>query len=195
MSSSGTEGAEGWTVYRLPRSHWHCQVDAFDFAGVEPRSLRDRVHKFVTQVAAGESPHLIMTGAPGIGKTHLGVGIYRALAASLGTSLVTWLNVPAFCEEVKRGYKAGEPDPWEDYEGARRLVVLDDVFGRELTSHEKDQIVTRLLDTAYRNNAAVVATMNQDVKELAQRLPAHEISRLLAASTIVPMTSTKDWRR
>jgi DNA replication protein DnaC len=170
-------------------------MENYEWEGVHPPSLKGRLATFLAEVeTVGGAPHILLTGLPGIGKTHLGVAIYRYLAARLGTGWVTWLNVPEFCEQVKRAYSDGS-DPWEDIECAHRLVVLDDLFGRELTAHEKDQIITRLLDTAYQNNAAVLATMNQDVGELAARLPAHEISRLLASATIIPMRANTDRRR
>lgn len=183
-----------WTVYRLPRSHWHCQLDNLEWAGIKPPSLQRRAQEFVEAAIAGAAPHMVLTGSPGIGKSHIGVGIYRAVVEAVGTELATWVNVPAFCEAVKRSYGPGEADPWQDYEAARRLVVFDDFFGRALTPHEKDQIVTRLLDTAYQSNAAVVVTMNQSVVELQNLLPAHEISRMLAGAAVIPVTSTKDWR-
>lgn len=189
-----TSEQRGWTVFRLPRSHWHCHLWNFDWASVTPKKLQEVVRSFVEAVDAGNAPHLLMTGTPGIGKSHIGVGIYRALSTTLGTQRTTWINVPSFCEQVKRSY-GQEVDPWQDIEDARSLVVLDDLFARELSAHEKDQIITRLLDTAYQNNAAVVCTMNPAYEELAHRLPAHEISRLLANSQIIPMTSTKDFRR
>jgi len=185
----------GWTVYRLPRSHWHCTLYNFEWAGVTPASLEGRMLTFLHAVQDGKAPHVLLTGAPGSGKTHLGVGAYRVASTVWGTELVSWLNVPAFCEVVKRSYGPGETDPWTDVESARRLVMLDDLFGRDLSQHEVGQIVYRLIDTAYQNGAAVLATMNQAVDELPARLAAHEISRLLADATIIPMTSTKDWRR
>lgn len=184
----------GWTVYRLPRSHWHCQLDNLEWVLIHPPSLQERVHQFIVDVRAGGSPHLLLYGSPGIGKSHIGVSVYRAVCAEQGTELATWLSVPAFCEAVKNSYKEGEPDPWPDVMAARRLVVLDDLFGRELTAHEKDQIVTRLLDTAYTNGAGVLVTMNPDVNELQQRLPPHEVSRLLTNYTAIPVSGQKDWR-
>lgn len=187
--------SDGSTVFRLPRSHWHCTLSNFEWGNVRPEQLRSRIEAFLPEIETGGAPHILLTGDPGIGKTHLGVAAYRWAAARLGTGAVTWLNVPEFCERVKRGYGGSDPDPWEDYEGAQRLVVLDDLFGKELSSHEKDQIVTRLLDTAYLNNAAVLMTMNQDVEELKARLPPHEVSRLLAKHTAIRMKSDKDRRR
>lgn len=186
----------GWTVFRLPRSHWHCHLFNFDWACVTPAALRNHINSFVQEVADGKAPHALLVGKPGIGKSHIGVGVYRALTAVYGTGLVCWINVPTFCETVKRSYGAGEVDPWPDIEDAKRLLVLDDLFARELSAHEKDQIITRLLDTAYQNNAAILCTMHQDVQELQMRLPPHEVSRLLANNApIFQMTSQKDYRR
>jgi DNA replication protein DnaC len=182
-------------VFRLPRSHWHCTLAGFTWAAARPASLQARVDAFLAAAADGGAPHLILTGDPGIGKTHLGVAAYRAATVWAGTALAYWCNVPAFCEAVKRGYKSDDASPWEDVEAARRLVVLDDLFGRDLSTHEASQIVYRLIDTVYTNGAACLITMNQAESELPARLAAHEISRLLAGATLIPMTAAKDWRR
>ena len=186
---------EGWTVFRLPRSHWHCTLWAFEWAGVHPPSLHTRITEFLHQIQDAKAPHLLLTGAPGVGKTHIGIAVYRVASAVFGTAQVTWLNVPAFCEQVKQGYGADGIDPWPDVEDATRLVVLDDLFGRVLSQHEASQIVYRLIDTASRNGAAVLATMNQDAQTLHTMLPGHEISRLLADAIVIPLKATKDWRR
>lgn len=187
--------ASGLTVFRLPRSHWHCTLWNFDWESVRPPRLQEHALALLHAVQDGKAPHLILTGGPGIGKTHIGIGVYRAGSVAWGTELVTWLNVPAFCERVKRSYDKSVMDPWYDVESAKRLVVLDDLFGKDLSNHERDQILVRLLDTAYQNGAAVLVSMNPDVKEVSARLNPHEISRLLAASTIIPMQADKDRRR
>ncbi len=149
--------------------------------------------RFLEAAVAGEAPHLLLTGTPGIGKTHLGVAAYRHLAHEVGTEKATWLNVPTFCDRVKAAYSA-EHDPLLEYQDARRFVVLDDLFGRPLTSHEAEQIVYRLLDTAYQNGTAVLITTNSSTEELEAKLPPHEMSRLLAGATIIPVHATKDMR-
>lgn len=188
------EGLESWTVFRVPRSHYHCQLSNVDWSALTPSSIKSHVENFYTRVVDGESPHLILTGLPGICKSHIGLGMYRAISAHVGTGRATWVNVPAFCDAIKRGYSDGT-DPWAEFGEARSLVVLDDLFGRDLSQHEASQIVYRLVDTAYTNGAALLVNMNQDINELPARLASHEISRLLAGATIIPMTSTKDWRR
>jgi DNA replication protein DnaC len=172
-------------------------LDNFVWDAVRPPALRTHVEQFLTEIeAAVQAPHLLLTGAPGLGKTHIGVGIYRWAVARFGTMLATWLNVPVFCDQVKTTYTSTDTrDLFADYAEARRLVVLDDLFGRDLTAHEAGQVVYRLLDTAYQNGAAVLVTMNKEVEELPARLPQHETSRLLAQATIIPLKGDRDWRQ
>lgn len=182
------------TVYRVPRSHWHCTLEDFRYEGVQPASLRARLGDFCAEVAAGGAPHLILAGAPGIGKTHLAVALYRWAVTLFGTRLATIVNVPEFCAAVKASYGTPGEDLFAEYTDARRFVALDDLFGRDLTAYESGQIVHRLIDIAYQNAAGVVVTLNQDVRDLSARLPEHEVSRLLSRATLIPMQGT-DQRR
>ncbi len=185
------------TVLHLPRSHWHCTLDNFVWDALYPRSLREHLTQFLHAAATGCDKHLILTGPPGLGKTHLSTAAYRWMVVQVGTLRTTWLNVPAFCDQVKSTYTtggSGGADPVADYNEATSLVVLDDLFGRDLTAHEAGQIVYRLLDVAYQNGAALLVTMNQSIEEAAARLPQHEISRLLNNATIIPVSGERDWR-
>ena len=175
------------TIYRLPRSHWHCHFSNFEWGTVQPSGLLEQMETFLESVAAGRDTHLLLAGRPGIGKTHLGVAAYRWMADRVGTTLTTWVNVPTFCDHIKQSYNDSEYDPLLDYADARALVVLDDLFGRTLTEYEANQIIVRLLDIAYQNGAAMLITMNRSIEELPQRLHPHEISRLLTHATIISM--------
>jgi DNA replication protein DnaC len=183
------------TVFRLPRSHWHCQLDNFQWDAVRPKALLNHIQQFLQSAEAGGDPHLILQGEPGVGKTHVGVAVYRWMVPKVGTIQATWIDVPNFCDEVKAAYSGDAGDPMDDYRQARRLVVLDDLAGRALSQHES-QIVYRLLDIAYQNKAAMLITMNQTIEALHGLLPPHEISRLLAHSTIIPISTLEgDWRQ
>lgn len=182
------------TVHGLPRSHWHCTLGNFGWDGVKPVALRQTLADFVAKVKEGQAPHLLLSGDPGIGKSHLGVGVYRAAVEHWGTQLATWVSVPDFCDAVKRAYDGGV-DPFRDFELARRLVVLDDLFGRELSTHEATAIIFRMINVAYQNGAALLITMNQNPQALGGKLPAHEVSRLLANAQVVLMAAAADYRR
>lgn len=182
-------------VFHLPRSLWHCYLENFVWDAVTPQALPQHVHTFLEQAQQGHHPHLLLTGGPGIGKSHLGVGIYRWMVAQVGTVQAVWVSVANFCDRVKASYSLGY-DPFESYAEATRLVVLDDLFSREWTAHERDQIIVRLIELAYQNQAAMVITMNPPPEELQVRLHAHEVSRLLEQHTVIRMNAGgKDWRR
>lgn len=193
--TDGPEEDGSATVFRLPRGYWHCQLSNFAWENVTPASTRQHYLQFLSETVEGAAPHLILTGPPGIGKTHLGVAAYRYVVRAVGTGLATWVNVPEFCALAKRSYSGEVVDPFEDFSQARRLVVLDDLLGRDLSMHEASQIVYRMLDVAYQNAAAVLLTMNPPVTELAAKFPPHEVSRILAHAKIIPMTGLRDQRR
>lgn len=186
--------AGSWTIFGLPRSHWHCQFENFQWEKTKPGSLRGELLGFIEAVQAGEAPHLILNGPPGIGKSHLGVSLYRWAVTEFGTLEAVWVNVPNFCSRVKASFDQGHPDPFEDYREARKLVVMDDLFGKKLSPYEGSQIIPQMIDIAHMNNAAMVFTMNPHHKFIYDHLDAHEASRIFLNSTIIPMTATQDWR-
>jgi DNA replication protein DnaC len=165
----------------VPRSHEHCLLSTYEWTGVHPPSLKVRIETFLAGVQEGKTPHLLLSGSTGIGKTHVGIGAYRRTVGSISPACI-WLNVPQFCDRLQESPGGAL---WRDYERATRLVVLDDLFGREAVA--QDQIVARLLDTAYLNNAALLVTMCDGVQELSARMSRHAITRLLADATIIPM--------
>lgn len=188
------------TVYRVPRSHWHCSLTNFEWDTVRPTELRADVDEFLAAVGTTQPgvppPHLVLTGDPGIGKSHVGLGVYRRAAEMVGTINAVWLNVPDFCAKLKESY--GEASPavmWEEVEAATALVVLDDLFGRDLSMHEVGQILYRLIDTVYRNNVCLMVTANPNVQDWGSWLDKHELSRLLANATIDEMSAVGGDRR
>jgi DNA replication protein DnaC len=179
------------TVHGIPRSHWHCHLHNYE----EPKDrVVEAVSAFLDEWKAGTvpAPHLLLTGKQGRGKTHLAVGIYRSAVYETNIQECAYIHVPNFCVRVKKSYGGGE-DPFQETEEAS-LVVLDDIFGADLTEHEITKILTRLITTAYDRNQALVVTSNYSVKGISDILHPHELSRLLQNSTVLNMASERDHR-
>lgn len=179
------------SVYGLPRSHWHCHLSNYkhDPAG----NLEAHTEHFTQLITANKHPHVLMTGPPGTGKTHLGVGLWRWAVAELGDiKAATWVHIPSFCDTVKRTYGLQEgqtPDVWQEFtEVRRRLYILDDIAGRELTPHEVNNILARLIGIVYEQGAALVMTTNLSVEELGTIFHPHEMSRMLADGEVWQFT-------
>jgi DNA replication protein DnaC len=179
------------TIHGIPRSHWHCHLHNYD----EPKEkLVESVSWFLEEWEDQKipAPHLLLAGKAGRGKTHIGVGIYRAAVYISNIQDCAYIHVPDFCVRTKRGYGSGE-DPFLEVEDAS-LVVLDDIFGADMTEHEISKILTRLITTAYDKNQALVVTSNYSKNEISGILHPHETSRLLQNCKIMNMTSDRDRR-
>lgn len=163
------------SVYLIPRSHWHCDFHGFDWTGHE--SKKKALLDYLDRISV-EPGNLVMIGPPGTGKTHISVALYRWAVLRYGAGRSMWVNVPDFCMQVKRGFDSND-DPFELVERAQYMLVLDDLYGREMSPWELDNVLYRLIDTAYRNAAHLVVTTNYTVDELEQRVNAHELSRIM----------------
>lgn len=171
-----------WTIYRLPADHWHCQLSNFDW-GVHP-GLEAAVRQFVAQIDLGEAPKMLLTGPPGVGKTHLTVGLYRLMAKRFGTSDSYWCEVPVLYDQVKAGIDRGDR-PMEELQQARKFVALDDLYGRDPSPWEVSNILVPAINYAQRNKVALVASTNYSIQQLNQRLNPHELDRLTARALVV----------
>lgn len=182
-----------YTVFGIPKSHWDCHLHTLENP---PPKLEKAVLKFLDEWKSGQlpAPRLLLTGHAGLGKSHTAVGIYRHCVHERGTGECLYVHVPDFCAKVKRGFdRPEEDDPFESIESAT-LVVLDDLFGLQLTEYEINKILARLISIAYDKNQALVITTNYTLKELATVLHPHELSRLLQNATHVEFASGKDKR-
>lgn len=132
------------------------------------------------------SPNLLFLGPPGTGKTHLGVGIYRWAVAMTDLTEAVYVHIPSFCDEVKRSFdERGGPDPFDPIRSARFLLILDDIFGRDLSDWEKANVVPRLVDMAYQNRASLVLSSNVALSQIEEILRQHEVSRILENATVL----------
>lgn len=180
-------------VYGLPRSCWGYHLRAFSWEGLPDAPRREEaVRAFMVGHVAGEAPHLVLLGRPGTGKTLLAVGLLRWEWWRRDMSAAAWVHVPSFCVEVKESFSDG-PDPWGRVERAG-LVVLDDLLGRLPTDYEREQVIPRLVDTAYRNGASLVVTDNHGMEHLSAAMDAHETSRLKENSTLIRSFDDPDRR-
>lgn len=173
------------TILGLPRSHYHCHLGNFNWDDPPRPNARVAVATFVEGVSRGESPRLYLYGPQGTGKTHVGVGIYRAGVHYWGTHKCLFLQVADFCREVKQGYGKGFSDPYERVREATKLIVLDDLFAQDLTAHELGTIIPAVIQISHENRAALVSTTNYTQQETADRLHPHEVSRLLDGANAI----------
>lgn len=167
------------TIFRIPRSHHHCDFENFTWPS-EP--IKEEVLTYLSALDTGSRKNLIITGPPGLGKTHLAVALYRWGVWRWGTARSMIMNTPDFCDSVKSRFDSQKYDLFEDVEDVTKLMVFDDMFGRLLTPWEIDHVIYRLISVTHQNQASIVVTTNLNLDQMGQILKPHEMSRLLDAA-------------
>lgn len=177
-----------WTVFNIPDTHHASQLLTFDWSRLpQGEKIKAGVVEFLQKVEAEEAPHLLLLGQQGTGKSHLLYGIYRWAVLRTDLTNVCALHVPIFCDNVKRSFSGGA-DPFDEVKPAKYLLAYDDIFGRELSKHDMQVTIPRLLEIANHNKAALVVTTNYTLPEIQSMLPPHEVDRLLERGTIIQFT-------
>jgi DNA replication protein DnaC len=128
---------------------------------------------------------IMLFGPPGIGKTHLVVGLTRvALAASM---VATFENVPDLIQRIQDTYDYERMTGEEPANTSRRkivarlcahdIVALDDI-GRERATEDARSIMYEIVNNLYERRRTVLVTTNLTLEEYEDRYDEAIRSRL-----------------
>lgn len=139
---------------------------------------------------------MVLTGAPGTGKTHLAVAILRELAVEKRITNETdacFIPVPELLAEIRASYRDGGPDERDIIGRYSRLpfLVLDDL-GAEKTTEWSITTLYLIVDRRYRNMRPTIITTNLSLEQIATAL-SERISSRLASGKVLLLTGA-DYR-
>ncbi|HEV3511014.1 MAG TPA: ATP-binding protein [Candidatus Sulfotelmatobacter sp.] len=150
------------TAARIPRRYEHCELANFEFDGPH-RSLapaRMAACRFVEEYPI-ERTGLLFVGKTGRGKTHLAVGIAKALIREKGVECI-YYDYAELLKEIQDSYnpsvdatELGLLRPVFDAE----VLVLDDLGSVRPTEWRWDTI-RLILNTRYNENRTTIITTN-----------------------------------
>jgi DNA replication protein DnaC len=146
---------------RIPRRYEHCELSEFDFDGSRRALASSRLAacKFVEEYPL-EKTGLLFTGSIGVGKTHLAVGIIKAL---LGKGIAClFYDYRELLKQIQNSYndsvKATELDVLRPV-FETEVLVLDELGAVKPTEWVWDT-VSLILNTRYNDKRTTIITTN-----------------------------------
>ena len=147
---------------RIPKRHEHCELSNYDFEGsrLHLAPARMAACRFVEEYPVNKTG-LLLVGNSGLGKTHLAVGITKALIREKGIACVFY----DYCELLKEIQNSYNPSVQATELGLLRpifeteVLVIDDLGAVRPTEWRWDT-VRLILNTRYNDNRTTIITTN-----------------------------------
>lgn len=147
---------------RIPKRYEHCELSNFEFEGPQLHLARARMAacRFVEEYPVHKTG-LLLVGSAGSGKTHLAVGIAKALIREKGVECVFY----DYAELLKQIQDSYNPTVQATELGLLRpvfeaeVLVLDDLGSVRPTEWRWDT-VRLILNTRYNESRTVIITTN-----------------------------------
>ena len=186
-------GSQSFDTFSL---EWYSE-EADPRLGVSARENMDWVCRTCRRYAetfGRGSGNLLLTGNPGLGKTHLSAAIAREVSDE-GWSVVydTASRVFERFEAQKFGREDGEADTDVDRVLNCDLLILDDL-GTEMVTAFVQSALYRIVNTRLMEKRPTIISTNLRPEQLAQRYSPQTASRIEGEYQILPFTG-QDIRR
>jgi DNA replication protein DnaC len=147
---------------RIPKRYEHCELSNFEFEGPHLRlaSARMAACRFVEEYPVNKAG-LLLVGKAGRGKTHLAVGIAKALIREKGAECVFY-DYADLLKEIQDSYNPAVQTTELDLLRPvfkTEVLVLDDLGSVRPTEWRWDT-VRLILNTRYNNSLTTIITTN-----------------------------------
>lgn len=150
-----------------------------DHADETPEMRRSRAVALETAraVVDGTAPGLMLLGAPGTGKTHLMVGIARALLAKRSPSSVHFCAWNSLMSEAHKALKSGgSADKLVEPLIEADVTFIDEVGAASGAMSER--LFDHVVQTRHDKGRRLVLATNHTVDALSERIGRHAMSRI-----------------
>lgn len=167
------------TEIGVGRRHVHCSFDTYQGKA----KVVDVCRAFLENPA-----DMVLTGAPGTGKTHLAAAILRELVRESkirGKETARFVPVPELLAEIRASYRDDGPDERDILDKYSQLpyLVLDDL-GAEKSTEWSITTLYLIIDRRYRDMRPTVVTTNLTLDQIAKTLSERISSRLASGKVI-----------
>jgi DNA replication protein DnaC len=157
-----SRGSRLFEQARIPERYKHCELANFDHEGPfkSLASAHRKACRFVAEYPV-ENKGLLLIGPIGVGKTHLAVGIIRALIFEKGIPCLFY-DYRELLKEIQNSYNASVQTT--EFEVLRpvlqsEVLVLDELAAARSTEWVED-MVSHILNTRYNERRTTIITTN-----------------------------------
>jgi DNA replication protein DnaC len=148
---------------RIPKRYEHCELSNFEFEEQHSYAAPARMAacRFVEEYPLSKQGLMFVSSTPGLGKTHLAVGIAKALIRDKGIECVFY-DYAELLKEIQNSYN---PSVHTTELGLLRpvfeteILVLDDLGSVRPTEWRWDT-VRLIINTRYNENLTTIVTSN-----------------------------------
>lgn len=145
---------------RIPKRYQHCDIDNFEERHPSQRKAKKIAQKFVKEYPLNEAG-LLFLGRCGIGKTHLAVGILKALIQEKGVSGI-YYDFKDLLKEIQGSYNpVSETTEMEILLPlfSAEVVVLDDLGVGKMSEWVRETL-EHIINTRYNQKKIMILTTN-----------------------------------
>lgn len=162
------------TRMKLSKLPHRKQLSDFDFA-FQPSIDKRQIEELATLAFAARAENVILLGPPGVGKTHLAVGIaLKALEAGL---VVYYTTLSHLIEDLKKAQAQGRLDRrWRVY--LRPAVLVIDEIGYMQLNRQEAELLFRLVSERY-EHGSILMTSNKYFSDWGELLSDNVIASAL----------------
>ncbi len=183
-------------VLRIPRRFWHAELENYEPQTPSQHRAITESRSFVETFKPSEGKGLTLIGEPGIGKTHIAVGVLKEIFRKKRVRGIFFdtkdlLYTMKMLIDEKRDMKL-----LKSILGAK-LIVLDDL-GSERLSDWQREILSYIISYRYNNLKSTIITSNYRLRELKgendsgtpkflleDRLGANVVSRIYEMTKVI----------
>lgn len=150
------------------------RLDEFDF-NYQPSIDRKQINELSSLSFAGRAENIILLGPPGVGKTHLAIGL--AVKAVEAGMKVYYSTLSGLIEDLHKANEHGRfSQRWKTY--TRPSVLIIDEIGYSQLSRREAEMLFRLVSERY-ERGSIIITSNKHFTEWGELLSDHVLATAL----------------
>jgi DNA replication protein DnaC len=178
-------------IASVPPRYRDCNLD--EFIRIAPSQQQALTQVWRNFLLAEGTTTLFLHGGAGTGKTHLAVGVIRALLEH-NPRRALFLPVASHIETIRLTFRSkedGETGPSIDHHPNVDILLLDDMSAARSTDWAREWVY-RIIGWRYDNNLMTIITSNFNIEETSRVFGAAIASRLASGAAV--FTGTEDMR-